>query len=157
MADSFVRQVSADLVNYQLARTAVIFCGVDTKGQHIYVVHDNDIGCYDKIGFACIGSGSRHANSQFMLQGHTPASSLAETMLLGYLAKKRSEVAPGVGPDTDIFFFGPQLGSFSPTLHDDLRNKLEAEYGKIIQQEKKSWHEQKQTWQIMSNDSSRKR
>ena len=107
MADSFIRQVSADLVNYQLPRMSVIICGVDTKGHHIYVVHDNDMGCYDAIGFASIGIGARHANSQFMFQGHTPASPMAETMLLAYVAKKRAEVAPGVGIETDIFFFGP--------------------------------------------------
>lgn len=97
MSDSFIRQISSDLVNYQLPQMSIIFCGVDTKGHHIYVVHDNDIGCYDGIGFASIGIGARHANAQFMLQGHTPFSPLPETMLLAYLAKKRAEIAPGVG------------------------------------------------------------
>lgn len=143
MADLFIRQVSADLVNYPLPSMSVIFCGVDTKGSHIYLVHDNDLGCYDAIGFASIGIGARHANSQFMFQGHTPASPMAETLLLAYMAKKRAEVAPGVGTETDIFFFGSRLGSFSGGLHEELTKKLEREYDKISEQEKRQLAELK--------------
>ena len=70
-----------------------------------------------------------------MFQGHTPASPMAETMLLAYVAKKRAEVAPGVGTETDIFFFGPGLGSFS-TLNEVLTKKLKEEYEKISKREK---------------------
>jgi len=135
---SFIRQITSELVNYKLPGMSVIFCGADPKGQHIYVVHDNDIGCYDDIGFASIGIGARHANSQFMFQGHNPNSPLAETLLLAYIAKKRAEVAPGVGTETDIFFVGPALGSYSPTLHEELRKKLQVEYGKILNNEKQA-------------------
>jgi len=143
MSDSFIRQISLDLVNYQMPQMSIIVCGVDTRGHHIYVVHDNDIGCYDGIGFASIGIGARHANSQFMLQGHTPHSSFAETMLLAYLAKKRAEIAPGVGTETDIFFFGPQLGSFNPAIDEALLAKLETEYKKIANSEKQQLVESK--------------
>jgi hypothetical protein len=42
-----------------------------------------------------------------MLAGHSPFSSSPETLLLTYLAKKRSEIAPGVGKGTDMFIIGP--------------------------------------------------
>jgi len=47
------------------------------------------------------------------MAGHTPFSELPETLFLTYLAKKRSEVAPGVGKGTDMFAVGPQPGSFA--------------------------------------------
>lgn len=81
---------------------------------HIYCVYNGDsVVCCDAVGFAAIGSGSRHAASQFMLAGHSPYSSSSETLLLTYLAKKRSEVAPGVGEGTDTFVLGPNLGTFA--------------------------------------------
>jgi hypothetical protein len=136
MSDSFIHQISSELVNYKLPRMAVIFCGVDRRGQHIYVVHDGAIGCHDAIGFASIGVGARHANSQFMFQSHSPRSSIAETLLLAYIAKKRAEIAPGVGTETDIFFVGPTVGSYSVTIHPDLLKKLEGR--NIIQKEQRA-------------------
>lgn len=124
-------------MNYRLPRLATIFCGVDTTGQHIYVTHDSDVGCYDAIGFASIGIGARHANSQFMFQGHTPRSPLAETLLLTYIAKKRAEVAPGVGSETDIFLIGPTLGSYTSSLNDELIKKLAGVYANILKRERK--------------------
>lgn len=84
---------------------------------HIYQIIKSEgvdaITCCDSIGFSSIGSGSRHAESQFMLSGHSPYSAMAETLLLTYMAKKRSEVAPGVGKGTDMFAIGPTLSSFA--------------------------------------------
>jgi hypothetical protein len=96
-----------------------IITGIDDDSgypaPHIYVItkaSGNDLfACCDSLGFAAIGSGSRHAESQFMLAGHSRYSSSPETLLLTYLAKKRSEIAPGVGKGTDMFTIGPELGS----------------------------------------------
>jgi hypothetical protein len=132
MADSFIRQITSELVNYMLPHLSVLFCGVDMTGPHIYMVYNDQVGCYDNIGFASIGIGARHANSQSMFQGHTPQSSVPETLLLAYTAKKRAEVAPGVGTETDIFAIGPQFNSYVESLNPDLRAKLDEEYAKIV-------------------------
>ena len=71
---------------------------------------DGVVNC-DSVGFAAVGIGARHAESQFMLAGHSRYSPMPETLLLTYLAKKRSEVAPGVGEGTDMFTIGAGLGS----------------------------------------------
>jgi len=58
-----------------------------------------------------------------MFSRHTPSADIDETLSLIYSAKKRAEVAPGVGKDTDMFIVGPQLGSaysFLPEIVDDL-------------------------------------
>ena len=107
-------------------RIEAIITGVDTSigsigenlpSAHIYSVvksvNGDFVTCCDSVGFAAVGSGARHAESQFMLAGHSPFSSQPETLLLTYLAKKRAEVAPGVGKGTDMFAIGPALGSFA--------------------------------------------
>lgn len=48
-----------------------------------------------------------------MFAAHTKWKSFADTLVTTYAAKKRSEVAPGVGTATDMFYIGPNLGSYS--------------------------------------------
>ena len=48
-----------------------------------------------------------------MFARHTRYRPLAQSMLLTYAAKKRAEVAPGVGTETDMFWVGPQLGTYT--------------------------------------------
>src|SRR6266446_8708177 len=92
-----------------------LIMGVDNIGDevspHIYTIHNTHISCDDRIGFSAIGSGSRHAESQFMLARHAWNRDTAETLLLTYSAKKDSEIAPGVGEETDLFMIGPAFGS----------------------------------------------
>jgi hypothetical protein len=61
----------------------------------------------DSIGFASIGSGKNHADSYFMMAHHTRNTMFHKALLDTYLAKKRSEVSPTVGPTTDLFYIGP--------------------------------------------------
>src|SRR5262249_27984640 len=67
--------------------------------------------------------------SQFMFARHAGTRQFAETQLLTYTAKRRAEVAPGVGPDTDMFaVFG--LGGYS-TLPPHEVERLKALYGEL--------------------------
>ena len=74
-----------------------------------------------------------------MAAGHNRFSLVAETLLLAYQAKKCSEVAPGVGRETDMFTMGPLVGTF--TLLKDIPDldvgKLEATYQSIVKKERK--------------------
>lgn len=104
MDPDFVRQLSADLKAFTPpAATQVIIAGVDKIGAHLWVAHDLSIECYDHVGFAAVGAGAYHANSQFMFSGHTRFRGIPETLSLSFLAKKRGEVAPFVGKTTDMF------------------------------------------------------
>lgn len=125
-----VKTIAGDLVQFQLPYTAWIVSGVDETGAHIYTIHGGDLSCQDQVGFAAIGFGARHAESQFMLAEHARHRSLAETLLLIYSAKKRAEVAPGVGFGTDMFSAGPGLGTLS-TVHETVEEKVHAEYVRI--------------------------
>jgi hypothetical protein len=53
-----------------------------------------------------VGYGEWHSQSQFMFAGHAPWKNFPETFLLTYSAKKRAEVAPGVGAHTDMVVVG---------------------------------------------------
>ena len=86
---------------------SAIVCGLDRSigdpAGHIYVVNNGKVECADDIGFAAIGNGDWHANSQLMLGGHNREASLAQTMFLIYSAKKLAEVVEGIGIETDMF------------------------------------------------------
>jgi 20S proteasome alpha/beta subunit len=101
----FVEQVRQDLMSdaWRLSNEAIV-TGVDADSSaHIFVVDDpGTVNCFDGLGFAAIGIGAFHAKSQFMFKGHVRWKLLHETMLLTYRAKKRAEVASGVGALTDM-------------------------------------------------------
>jgi hypothetical protein len=113
MSPALVKQIASELINFEPPSVSTIFAGVDTTGAHIWVAHNANISCQDGVGFAAIGAGYWHADSQLMFAGHTRQRPLPETLLLTYSAKKRAEVAPGVGEGTDMFLVGPALGSFA--------------------------------------------
>ena len=81
-----------------------IVCGVDAQWPHIYVITDPGIvNCEDSVGFAAVGIGANHADSQFMLAGYHFNETFPRSMFLTYAAKRKAEVAPGVGEATDLF------------------------------------------------------
>jgi 20S proteasome alpha/beta subunit len=116
--DSLVTSVSSDLqirlskeiLDFQIAQVAAIVMGLDSTGVHIYVADNYGVTCEDWTGFTAVGGGAWHANSQLMFANHTKYRGLAETTMLVYTAKKRAEVAPGVGEKTDMVVLGPGLG-----------------------------------------------
>jgi len=134
MDPDLVRRLASGLLDYQAPDCAVIIAGCDPEGSHIYVVDGTNVSAYDDVGFAAIGMGARHANSQFMLARHAWHGSLSDTLLLTYLAKRRSEAAPGVGSETDMMIIGPGLGE-SQVVAEEATNRLRQEYEKIVANE----------------------
>jgi 20S proteasome alpha/beta subunit len=91
----------------QSADVETIVAGVDDRGGHVFLIADpGQVTCYDGIGFAAIGNGSRHAASHLLQLGYTPRVPFPRAAVLVHVAKKRAEVAPGVGPTTDGFGIG---------------------------------------------------
>ena len=121
--DSFVRSqdhIPAAILRALVERiqgnhfdTETIFAGLDGSGGHIFVVDgEGKVSCRDAIGFAAIGLGKWHAESQFMFDRHSPFKPGVDTLMLIYSAKRRAEVAPGVGTDTDPVII-PRLGGMT--------------------------------------------
>lgn len=113
MSPQLVDKLAAEIINFSVSDAAVIFAGVDNDGAHIYTVQNGVVSCNDVVGFSAIGAGAWHADSQLMFAAHTKWRVFGETLLLTYSAKKRSEVAPGVGAATDMFVIGPTLCSYT--------------------------------------------
>ena len=128
-----VSDLTKELINFSMPSMSSIVAGIDTTGAHVYVVRDDEYTCADSVGFAAIGIGARHAQSQLMLAGQSYNSSLTDTVLSVYVAKRRSEIAPGVGKYTEMVSVGP--GNPLDFLHKDIMNKLEVEYKRIIDAE----------------------
>jgi 20S proteasome alpha/beta subunit len=142
MSQEFVASLTKEMLLFNVPTVCAIVTGIDDEGTHIYYITENQVSCMDTIGFASIGSGSRHAESQFMFARHSFNSPLPETLLLTYSAKKRSEVSPGVGKETDMFMIGPGLGSYT-SINSSVMKKLDDEYKKIIKKENKILQEAK--------------
>jgi len=102
-------QETIDNLIYKLEHNRVgaeaIIAGIDPdKTAHIYTVKDpGKIDCQNAVGFAAIGAGEWHAQSLFMFNKYSRLRSFSEALFLTYAAKKRAEVAPGVGDETDMF------------------------------------------------------
>lgn len=138
MHPDLVSQIAKELIGYALPEVAVIIAGNNPHAiereattSHIYVIENGTISCRDKVGFACIGIGAYHANSTFMLAGYNPSTPVSRAMLTMYSAKKRSEVAPGVGANTDNFIITSSLGSCS-TIKDEIVDGLEKIYADSV-------------------------
>ena len=136
MNDRFVDRLTSAIFQVETGCETII-AGLDDTGPHLYKIDDSGLRCCDAVGFAAIGYGARHAESQFMLGEHIRASSLIDTAMLTYIAKKRSEIAPGVGQDTDLFYirhslqhvvpivwlFQPEVITPFQTIYDQLKSE----------------------------------
>ena len=82
----------------------LLLSGVDDGGAHIFSVHNPGPSelQHDVIGYAAIGSGAIHAVQSMIGFGHSAAAGVPETIFRVYASKRRAEVAPGVGQDTDL-------------------------------------------------------
>jgi hypothetical protein len=129
LSPELVDKLSSRLLDYELPEDiATIICGLDSTGIHLYVVRGNKVECLNQAGFAAIGAGDWHSNSQFMFAKHNWMKPFSETLLLTYAAKKRAEVAPGVGQATDMFTIGPGLGQNTLPISSAVVEKLNQIY-----------------------------
>jgi 20S proteasome alpha/beta subunit len=134
-----IERFDVDQMSNQSVETIII--GIDDDGPHVYIVADGEISCHDKLGFASIGIGGAHANSHFMHCAYSRSASESKALLTIHQAKKKSEVSPGVGKETDMCLIGPLKGSFTMigTLPNGVNivGGLDTYYDKYIQAIKK--------------------
>ena len=114
LSEAVVLRLERAIEQYKLdIHTLVV--GVDTSGGHIYQVYPPGVvECFDAVGYAAIGTGERHADSVFIAYRHTPQRPLREVLYYSYEAKKKAEIAVGVGQSTDIAIIGDSGVSFLP-------------------------------------------
>lgn len=81
----------------------LLLAGADEKA-HLYRIGEpGTYRSFDELGFCCIGSGDRHAEPVFAFYGFSPKLSIKEALTIAFEAKKRSEMAGGVGKETDAW------------------------------------------------------
>ncbi len=84
---------------------AFIVAGIDNADGNAYIYgifHPGTMSLMNVTGFCTIGIGDVHAMNSFIGNRYSTKFSLREALYYVYEAKKKSEVAPGVGQMTDI-------------------------------------------------------
>lgn len=103
MEPSLVVELANQLQGHKIEAEALVV-GCDKKLAHLYRVDASGIvTCHDDIGFVSIGNGGVHASAQFMYESYTHSVPYYPALYQTFVAKKRAEVAPGVGGFTDMF------------------------------------------------------
>lgn len=113
LAPELVQRISSELRAVDIEVEALIL-GVDQLGGHVYAVRNpGAIINGDADGFAAIGVGQWHAESQFMFAKFSQGWLMNPTLWLAHYAKRRSEAAPGVGRETDMIAISLNEGAVS--------------------------------------------
>lgn len=104
MSDSFVEKITNQLQNFAWKDVEALVVGSDKNSVHIYYVDSNGSShCMDDVSFHAIGIGAWHAKSALMQSGYArQKNGYHESLALIYSAKRRAEIAPGVGAKTDV-------------------------------------------------------
>ena len=120
----------------------LLIAGVDDSGGHIFAITNPGTRPqdHDVIGYAAVGTGALHALQSMIGFRHSVSASLQETIFRVYASKRRAEVAPGVGHETDMFVIqstgttavpaatldelGTFYAAFSASSQQDLRAQL---------------------------------
>lgn len=100
---NIVAMIDQHLVQHNLG-VELLLAGVDQDGAHIFTVMNPGPPevLHDTIGYAATGSGAIHALQALIGFRHSAAADYHATVFRAYAAKRRAEVAPGVGHDTDM-------------------------------------------------------
>lgn len=100
--ENVVLELTRKIEKYDLG-LHLLLGGVDEKA-HLYRISEpGTYRSFDELGFCCIGSGDRHADPVFAFYGFSPRLSVAEALSIAFEAKKRAEMAGGVGRQTDAW------------------------------------------------------
>lgn len=98
-----VKFLDERLASYDFGVT-LLLAGVDDAGAHIHTNGNPGNGnqCHDSIGWHAIGSGSIHVIPSMAGFDHSPEAAYRETLFRVYASKRRAEVAPGVGKESEV-------------------------------------------------------
>lgn len=104
--DKIVADITREIVGFQMPSCSALIIGKDASlgyvRAHIYAMESGVITCHNETGFASIGVGWYQAMSSLMFAGHRAELTLDSVLYMTLAAKKRAEVAPGVGQETDM-------------------------------------------------------
>jgi len=131
----FVFRITLSLIDHPAPDCSVVIAGRDPTGTHIYSVDGTEVDQHDTIGFTAVGIGARHALSHLMQVRNAWNSQLNDTVVRAFVAKRRSETAPGVGRATDMVVVGEALGQHV-IVGANVLEHLDQEYEKMVAAER---------------------
>lgn len=100
--DTIITDLWMRMRNYDLG-IDFLLGGIDEKAHLYRITEPGTYRSYDEVSFCCIGSGDRHAEPVFAFYGFSPKLSEHEALQIAFEAKKRAEMAGGVGYITDAW------------------------------------------------------
>ncbi|WP_409886042.1 hypothetical protein [Acidovorax sp.] len=116
LTEAIAADLTRQVVHFQMPACAALFVGIDQSAgygrAHIYTVQNGEVSCHNDTGFAAIGVGRNQAASSLMFTGHGSSMSMDQVLYMTLVAKKRAEVAPGVGKETDMAFLSVAEGKY---------------------------------------------
>ena len=136
--------IDTAIANFNLG-VEMIIAGVDGTGAHLFTV-SNPGGmaqCQDVIGSVAVGSGQIHAIQSMIGFRHSSMDPLKDVLFRVFSSKRRAELAPGVGHETDLAVISPQgvrhlaeatldeLDRIDATVHSTYTSCLSEEVGKL--------------------------
>lgn len=99
--DGLVMDLNQGIATYRLG-LSLLLAGVDKIGHLIRIDDPGIYRSFDNLSYCCIGMGDRHADNVFAWYKYSSTFPLTEALYIGFEAKKRAEMAGGVGRSTDI-------------------------------------------------------
>jgi hypothetical protein len=98
--ESVVLDLNSRIRNYDLD-LELLLIGIDDRGHISHITNPGMWRSHDNLGYCTIGMGDRHADNVFAWYRYSSATSLKEALYIAFEAKKKAEMAGGVGPTTD--------------------------------------------------------
>ncbi len=99
--DSVVMDLNRRIKDYDLNAT-LLLVGVDEKAHILEIGNPGIWRSSDAVGYSTIGMGGRHADNVFAWYRYSINLPLQEAAYIAFEAKKRAEMAGGVGAITDV-------------------------------------------------------
>lgn len=99
--DNVVFEVNAAIREYRVG-LVLLLAGVDESGHLIRIGDPGKCMSFDSLAYCCVGMGDRHADNVFAWYTYSQDIALNNAMYIAFEAKKRAEMAGGVGQTTDI-------------------------------------------------------
>lgn len=99
--DSLMIDLNEEISEYHL-KLSLLLVGMDEQAHIIRIDRPGTWRSSDMVGFCTIGMGDRHAGNVFAWYRYSTKLSLQEAAYIAFEAKKRAEMAGGVGAITDM-------------------------------------------------------
>ena len=146
MSHAFIDRVMDELDKIDPPPVSALILGYDQrKRAQIFRFSNGRLTLETATGFAAIGNGEWHAETQLHDCGFTKGCLLVDGLFYCYASKKRAELAPGVGTQTRIIYINREgyhnLDPFSERDLETIFRQLQRELLEIDVKISKEWRE----------------